>query len=369
MVSLKFHILAFCENLQMDNRLIFLCILLFVTCVECTPSNHNAEQRVLDSPMQLVPTGKNANDWYVHQEGITFLASMVEDHPNGLGILMQTLYANRYADLHGTFYTEEEFVAEISIASGLAETRPFAIICLLDYQQIPCHPDLPKAHILELARDSFPAVKVPIRMTGLQPGLHDFNVVIVRDPYEEGVDVVGDDIRYSTLATIGSYNLLKDGIIEPVQTITPILLESDGSQERQAILDVSPNPELVDELGNIPLWIEAQGKSGETLPFYLHFNSGVHDEQDDMIAVAAFLNYEQVPLIFEGQEYVSLYITREADSWQRALVSVQLPDKAGMYELFVVARTDAFSPLEIGRSERDLVGSETSKRIRIEVVP
>ncbi|PIE79640.1 MAG: hypothetical protein CSA11_11035 [Chloroflexi bacterium] len=319
--------------------------------------------------MEPVPIDKDANDWYADQEGIQFFSSMISEHPNGLGVMVQTLYKHKYDDYHSTFFVEEEFIAEISIASGLPETKPFAIICLLDYQQIPCHPDLPKEYILEISKDSFPSTRIPIHITDLQPGLHDLNVVIVRNPYEEGIDAIGENIRYSILTTVGSYNLLKDGVVESANTIKPIRVEPEGRLDRPAILDVSTNPQLVNELGNIPLWIDAQGKVGEILPFFLHFNSDVYDEQGDTIAVTAFLNYEQVPLLYEGEEYLSFYVVREADSWQRASVSIQLPYEPGIYELFVVARTDAFSPLEIEHSERDLVGSETSKRIRIEVIP
>jgi hypothetical protein len=206
-------------------------------------------------------------------------------------------------------------------------------------------------------------------LENLESGLHDLDLLAVRDPYKDGVNEVGDSIRYSTLAHMDTNNILVEGLTSPPAQLVSLKPMVAGELERESIFDASPNRKLTNELGNIPLWIEGEGKPGGTLPFYLHFNSGVHDEEGDVIAVSAFLNYEQIPLYHEAEAYLPLYIERQAGTWQVLPVNIRLPETPGTYELVITARTDVFSLLELERSDRDVFGTEESNRIKITVHP
>ena len=169
------------------------------------------------------------------------------------------------------------------------------------------------------------------------------------------------------LSVVSQNNILVDNNATPYKLIEPVAPEVRKSLHEGDILTVSLNHELYDELGNIPQWIYAEGNGGDMLDFYLHFNSDARDEDDDIIAVAAFINYAQIPLYFHNEGYQPLYISREEGSWQIAPVSVRLPSAPDTYELVVVGRTDVLTSVERALENNDAVDSEESKRIEIVV--
>ncbi|HRQ41949.1 MAG TPA: hypothetical protein PLD25_28835 [Chloroflexota bacterium] len=354
--------------LKIISYLFFLCVGL----ASCQPIFTNEDQsnatKVLAVPTLTVPAGQMGEDVPYDEENIAWIQGMMAGNPNGISVGLWPAYKNRYVDRDTTFFMvhQDSFIAQAVVGNWSPELRDVAVVCLLDYIQIGCAPQLAKEHIVSVPGQGF--AFVPVELTDIKPGLHDFNILAVRDPYLDGRNAVGDNIRFFTLASTSPSNILVDGLLAPpdIERVKPRVA---GQVEGAGIVTLTYGGKLTDEFGNIPIWVEAEGQGGEMLTFDLNFLADIHDEDGDTIAVMAFLNYEQIPLIYEGHEYLPLFVERQAGMWQRATVHIQLPDTPGTYELVVMGRTDAFSTMEDGQAERDLIGTEESNRIKIIVNP
>lgn len=332
------------------------------TAVKTLPDS----SEVLALPTVTVPAGQQAEDVLYDKAVMAWITGEMQQSSNGMSVGIWPAHQNRYAERDTTYFMSQQdnFVAHALIGNGNSVAREIAVICLLDHLQIPCAPDLTLEHIITVPAKDF--VFLPMELAGLPPGLHDLDILVVRDPYQDGRNPMGDDIRYFTQSAVQMSNILVDGLLAPpeIEVVRP---DVAGQLERATIFAVSYGNKLVDEFGNFPIWIEAEGEAGTMLAFDLHFHADVHDEEGNTIAVMAFLNYEQVPLIYEEQSYQPLYVIRQAGTWQRAPVQIQLPDTPGTYELIMMARTDAFVAMEDGQGLNDVAGTETSRRIKITV--
>lgn len=341
---------------------------LLISCTTSPTSIYDQKElsnNLIVRPTVTVPVNSDKNDIFYDQETLDWLRSMMASHPNGLSASINPAYKNMYADWDYTFFvsSEDDFVGEILLGNGRFESSEVAVICLLDFIQIPCTPDSSKELIVSVPSRDF--LTLPISFSVNVSGLHDLDLIVIRDPYDDSLGATGESSRYSVLSVVSQNNILVDNDTTPYKAIEPITPEVRESLHGGDILTVSSNHELYDELGNIPQWIVAEGNSGDTLDFYLHFNSDVRDEDDDIIAVTAFINYEQVPLYFHDESYQSLYIRREKGSWQIVPVSIRLPDTPGTYELVVIGRTDVLTSVELALENNDAVDSEESKRIEL----
>jgi hypothetical protein len=300
-------------------------------------------------------------DW----ENVEWARSMAEANPGGISVGVYPAYQAAYPDWYMTFFVASEgvFLANIVVLNGDAASHDMMVICLLDHRQLPCTPAAPLSN--QVSFDAGELQFLPVEVSDLTPGLHDFDVLVVRDPY---VDIEAESLesRETTLATYRYSNLLVDGMTHsPV--VEPIVPQENGRLDHESLFNLSPTAELFNELGLIPYWLEAEGTAGEMLEFYLHFNSGPYDKDGDTLAMMAFLNYEQVPLYFEGEPYMPLYVQREASTWQVAPVQIRLPDEPGTYEFIVAGRSDVFRSLEWQAQDGSAIGIEQSKRIRVQV--
>lgn len=326
------------------------------------------EETIVAHPTVAAPINTQSDD--VIHESLDAMYEVVARHPYGFSATIRGATANRYVDWFYTFYTINagDFIGEYVLLHGLNEAHDVAIICQLDHRQIPCHPDDTLPHITTILGGE--PYFLPLQVTNLGRGHHDFDILTVLDPYYDGVDHYGDDVRMATLTIMPHANIFAGGDASQPQ-IDVIKVESVDREPFESIMRASLSPVLLDELGNIPVWLEAEGSAGGQLAFYLHFlvDSKSEDRDGDVIAVSAFLNYGQIPLIVNAEEHLPLFIEREADTWQILPVAIQLPLEAGVYDLLLSARTDAFERLEYKPDENgQAVGDEISRRIKLTII-
>jgi hypothetical protein len=348
------------------QRLQFLFILLLICCLTACfrPSINtpNAAPEAISAATVTPPPGKTGDDINIDWETIEWTKSMAASHPGGMSVGVSAAYKNSYPAWRSTFYaaSDDEFRANIFILNGDQQPRQIALICLLDHLQLPCTPDDSLEMVVELAANEYQLL--PVTLRELTPGFHDFDVLAIRDPY---VDIQADNLesRETTLDIYNYNNLLVDGLTD-TPLVEAVVLETKQRSEFDGLFYLSPTPDLVNDMGLIPYWLEWEGQAGELFDFYLHF-SGPFDQDGEIISLKAFINYTQIPLYHEGEAQLPLYVQRKASHWQLLPVQIKLPEEPGVYEFYMAGRAATFQPLEWERSGNRSVAVEGSKRIRV----
>lgn len=342
------------------NRFVeFWSFLVMISCAIVGCSNNFNKSTSLRPTITPQP-GADPKQINVNTEANNWMQLMAESNPGGLALGIDPSYRASYLGWGYTFYKsfQEPLIAQVTVFNGDLQSRNIILICLLDHVQIPCQPNTTKAQALTVKAGT--QQLVPIQLIDLSVGLHDFDVLAVRDPY---VDIEANDLESRTFMLSVYYptNILVNGSLHP-PTILTIIPLTRPAIENDELFSVASNAELFDKPDFIPYWLDAEGNAGEMLNFNLHF-TGTENAGGGTIALMAFMNYEQVPLYFEGVPYKPLYIQRESNTWQTAPVQLQLPDKPGVYELYIAGRSDIFHL----QGENDGIGTGHSHRIRIKV--
>ncbi len=212
--------------------------------------------------------------------------------------------------------------------------EPVALLltCLLDFIQVPCEPDAPKVQRVTL--ESNQLLSVPIRLAGLTEGLHDLVVVVWQDisgspadDYDARLIFYQKAVRVSIAA--GGSAEPRDIRFQPMPM--PFHVFGFGG------IALSDRKHPWDPYGGFPPFTYVQAQPGDTLDLYLHvFNA--YDFRLDY-AISAFLDYEQVPLIYNGSPHVPLYVSAKAQGWYPLRVQVAAPVEVGNHELVILAES------------------------------
>jgi len=338
-------------------------LLLAFCCIACcTPG-------VSMPPKATIPSGVNSQDILVDHETMARTRRIFGTHPNATSAAVFATYEEQLAARCCDFSVVEDrpFTGRVWIWNADLVTHNLAFLCLVDYVQVPCTPDAALVQFREFAAEE--EILSPIEIHDLGEGLHDFGMLIIHEPYK---NITAPDLKgRSKTGWVMPLSALfvGDSINTPVpHSVSPEpgpLLEGFGS-----LFYVSQQAELVEPHGGILIWLSESGDASEMIDFYLHFN-----DQDDlragrrMMAVMAFLNYQQVPLYASGQEYLPLYVQREPGTWQPIAVQIQAPSQPGVYEMIVVVRDYAHSRLTGEEHYFGLASTEISQLIKLEVKP
>jgi hypothetical protein len=341
--------------------LIILSIYCLTGCLLPPISTSNVASEAISVATVTPPPGKTSDEINIDWETIEWSKSMAASHSGGMSVGIYAAYKNSYPAWHSTFYAaaDDEFRANISVLNGDHQPRQVAIICLLDHHQVPCTPNASLEMVVEMAANEHQLI--PVTLKELTPGFHDFDVLAIRDPY---MDIRSDNLegRETTLDIYKYSNLFVDGMTH-TPSVEAVVPETKQRSEFAGLFYVSPTADLFDDTGLIPYWLEWEGQAGDLFDFYLHF-SGSFDQDGEIISLKAFINYEQIPLYYQGKAQVPLYVQRKASHWQLLPVQIQLPPEPGVYEFYMAGRSSTFQPVEWGRDEtRPSV--EGSNRIRV----
>ncbi len=349
--------------------------LLILSLTSCISNAHSDSKEKMTFPASTAtpPPGVTLEQIVPDTETKEWAYLAIQENPGGTLIGMDAAYKGTYPPpIYSMFYValQDDFVGQAYILNGDLQPREFVFVCLLDHRQIPCESGAktPEQVTLEAATEHI----IPVHLAPLAQGVHDFDIMVVRDPYE---GIFADDLEPRTFIA-GNFlaaNILAGGSLE-FPRISPVVIPASPSkltEEGTMAFAVTANSWLYDKESyptpTIPAWLDIEGNRGERIKFYIHFD-GNELRGNKTRVIMAFLNYEQVPLYYEDTPYMPLYIERIRKTTQSVPVQLQLPDEPGVYELVVAVRSHAFELQEHENGESfNLSDIESSSLVRIRV--
>ncbi|MCZ7669162.1 MAG: hypothetical protein M5U34_19215 [Chloroflexi bacterium] len=78
--------------------------------------------------------------------------------------------------------SDKGFMGQAWIFNPSDQEHKFALICLLDYQQVPCSPEQTLENIITVTAQTEHFVSM--YLSQLTAGLHDLGLLIIREPYQ-----------------------------------------------------------------------------------------------------------------------------------------------------------------------------------------
>lgn len=337
----------------------FCLLLLFSACGYQSPTLISEFGRM---PTATIPPGVQPED--MRTEIVESARAIGLQHSNGVSSGLFATYEEQFEDSFHSCHVAsgEPFLGRGWLLSTAFEPRDFAVLCWVDYIQAPCNPDWDRVHYVQL--ESGEDIFFPITISGLKDGVHDVQFLAVRDPYL-GIDADDLQERSETLTASPSRNLYvgTSGFPPRVESIAP------ATKTPLPVLDItffiSKKAEPIETQG-VEIWLSETAQPKEFVEFYIHFN-GQDDPNDTLMAVMAFVNYEQVPLYIDGTAHLPLYVQRKARTWQPVAVQLRVPDQVDVYEMLIIVRSYAHRQLEVEGRYIGNVSEYSSQRVRLKV--
>ncbi len=269
------------------------------------------------------------------------------------------------------YYVEENapFIGHFTIWHSYEETREFALICLLDHRQTPCAPG--DALLQRVTLQPFERLIVSLETPALSRGLHDFSVTSWPDPYLDHEDPTADS-RVLDFATDRDRVSLFVGSDPTPPEIEVERLTGTQPFRELGYLYVNSQEDPFDTYGGVEITSHLQAAPNVPVEFYIHLNNWLETNADMDVAVTAFVDYRQVPLLRNGAPHTPLYVEVPAGTWQPVAVQLQAPSEPGLYELVVVGTLFPYARLDKPPEALPGVGTlllraHTSARILLEV--
>ena len=221
------------------------------------------------------------------------------------------------------------FIGQLELGSFESKPRSYIINCLIDFIQLPCGPAAPLLQFITL--DYGQVVKIPIHITGLEPGLHDLTVVFDQDL---GVDRDNPQAEARLLSKVmairASIAVGRDTtpIARSFQSL-PIPLHTTGLDGLAVSTKIMP----WDRYGGIQQKTFLQADPGQKITLYLHLSNSQPVQVD--YALSAFLDHKQIPLVRRGQGHVPLYVSAKSQALYVIPIEFTSPSQPGHYEFVV----------------------------------
>lgn len=254
-------------------------------------------------------------------------------------------YGGRLEDTFVSFHVPEgeAFIGQIHIEHYRNFVQQYAIICLVNYQQRPCHTDRELVQFIEFPANT--THNLPLKIDGLSKGMHDLEAVIVSIPFAENAygqpNSFDEAYGMPTMANV----YVGESTKKPV--ITPLVSQPQKTQTGDFGFIANLLPNMREERG-VPVWLQERVQAGNEITFYLHFQDE-HFGMRRINALTAFLDYRQIPLLIDGREQMPLYLQRVPGTWQSFQAAIEAPTQPGSYVLLFVYRTHAHVQLEGSR--------------------
>lgn len=269
------------------------------------------------------------------------------------------------------YYVEENasFVGHFELWHSYEETREFVLICLLDHRQTPCAPDAPLLQRVTL--QPFERLIVSLETPALSRGLHDFSVTSWPDPYLDHEDPAADSRILGFATDRDRVSLFVGGDPAPPEVAVERLTGTQPFREL-GYLYVNSQEDPFDTYGGVEIASHLQVAPNAPVEFYIHLNNWLETNADMDVAVTAFVDYRQVPLLRNGAPHTPLYVEVPGGTWQPVVVQLQAPSEPGLYELVVVGTLFPHAHMDKPPEALPGVGTvllraHTSARILLEV--
>jgi hypothetical protein len=303
-------------------------------------------------PSSTVPPSVSANDIHDKEQTDRQMAEFLASNPGGIGYGLRGTYAETVPAASTTFRVTPgaPFIGEFFLRSGRDEEHSYGFLCLLDYIQVPFSHKANRYEVREGISEG-DAVGIPVEINVEGEGLHDVVVVFQEDPSLPGpagsdsfqnrtlrdVNFARSSISIAGAVAAPHVDYLRPPSHGPYHDALPGFIVSDLQEPR--------GPQ-----GGWHIWTEANAEAGKTLEFYLHLGR----EQDQRYAVVEFVDFEQVPIYYEGKAHIPLFILSQASTWHTMPVQIPVPAKPGKHELRILAIGEPFARLDaLSDAEQD----------------
>ena len=296
-------------------------------------------------PSSTLPPGVEAGDLYVNEETERKMAELMASKPGGTTVGIRSTYEQMIPDSYTTFWVKQgqPFLGEFFLRSAKQEKHSYIFLCLLDHIQIPCSPGEKLFQFVEEVTDG-DTIEIPLQIPIQDRGLHDLTVVYQEDPYLAG-PVGSGSFQDRTLRDL---NQMRASIsVGGLATVPELTYEEPSGQPGYKSIACGFTPSDLENprgpQGGWIIWTGTTAKAGELFDLFLHFDS----TQDRKYALAAFVDFRQVPIYVDGEPRLPLYVQTQASTWHPMPVQIRAPRQPGRYELRLLAIGEPFTRLDL----------------------
>lgn len=219
------------------------------------------------------------------------------------------------------------FVGQFELGSFEPNPRTYAISCLVDFIQRPCTPDTTAVQMVTLNDGQL--VVIPIRIDGLEQGLHDLTVVFERDPLLDHDEGQPEARWVSTVMAIRA-SIAVGGDTTPVDRPfkgLPAPLHAMGMDGLAASKKAMP----WNRMGGVQQDALLSATPEQEIQIYLHLSNSQPIQVD--LALSAFLDNEQIPIEHRRERHAPLYVSAKSQAQYVIPVKITAPTRPGQYEL------------------------------------
>ena len=257
---------------------------------------------------------------------------------SGVGTWFRTTWHENTTTPRVFWGTENQpFVAMVDQVSFQGNKAGWIVLCLLDFEQIPCGPgDELTRYFPDSETSSFMLQTPP-----LEKGFHQIDLIQIADYGDEPVERW---IAQLSIKNDGPYHITVEGDtqIPDIHYITPTQTqEAFGFRLVDWHTKVYPlvsNPISYHEVED-PI---AAGPNQE-VSLFLHLNNPDSVAYD--YAVIVVLDRKRiVPLYFEGEEQTPLYVHNKAGTWQILKVALIAPAEPGHHTVQILSFPFPYTP-------------------------
>jgi len=223
------------------------------------------------------------------------------------------------------------FIGALELAIfNFPELPELIMVCLVDFIQTPCHEagDI----VQRVPLRSGELTQMPISIPNLSEGLHDL-VIVLWDDNKAQPKSPHDPARERVTQKAFRTSIAVNGYTAP-QSVTEQPLPWPYHVFGLEGLAISQAKDIWDDYGTFDPITNLQVKPGQDVEFYLH----VFNRQQVRVewAVAAFIDYRQVPLIYESNKLMPMHYSAKAGGWYPIPVQIRAPLEPGGYEFVVI---------------------------------
>lgn len=233
----------------------------------------------------------------------------------------------------------ESLEGYIAITNAIHADTQYLLFMLVDYGTVPFyvegHSGLTHLLTLKPMEKNF----YHFRLENLSKGYHDVIIGAFLNPYEHSLDT---EYRMSTdFALMGRirFNVIVGNSYYPLPELNNPEIFCNRSYVLEGLI-------VTKEPCSPTGWFSENVTKGQKLEYFI--NIGNNENEQRSFAVIQFLDYKQIPIQYNSQDYVYYGYLLNGDK-ASIPASLIVPNETGIHELIVVWVSDPYQNVEISR--------------------
>ncbi len=231
----------------------------------------------------------------------------------------------------------ESLEGSLQITNAINQKNEYLIMALVDYKLVPFSVNGSKNNTHIVTLDSMETQLYPFEIENLTAGFHDILILTFLNPNQHSLN---REYRISTdFALMGRIrlNALVENNTKPVIEYQHLRKLCNASYPLEGIL-VNQQP------CSPKMWLAENVTAGDKLDYFINIGNNRRQEQRTF-AIIQFLDYEQIPLDLEKNDFVYL---GKLNNGEKVSIPASLivPKEKGVHELIVVWILDPYADVE-----------------------